>query len=327
MSQLTEGSELAQDGETSDDAVMTALAAKREESEKQLQQFAENGPAQEGAEGEEEEQADPDKEEAEQPQVEEFLEFELDGKPVKVNKSDLPKIYRERLLEEDYRRKTAEIGEAKRTFQQEQERIQEERSHYANRLDTNLALFEQQLIGDQAELAKLAESDPAAWVSENAKFQQRVSLYQQAVSERQALAQRQRADQQKQHQEWATAEREALRTKLPEWSDESVAEKEQLEIAKYLLSQGYPKDEVANLQDHRALLIARDAAKWQAHQKATAAAKAKQVKPEPGKPLKPGAAKPTSQSSTAEHQDAMRRLRKTGSDDDALALLQAKRNK
>src|SRR3546814_2906481 len=55
------------------------------------------------------------------------------------------------------------------------------------------------------------------------------------------------------------------------------------------------------LQDHRALLIARDAAKYRQLQ----AAKAKKPRPEPGKALKPGAASTTTPSNTA-YNDALR---------------------
>lgn len=88
---------------------------------------------------------------------------------------------------------------------------------------------------------------------------------------------------------------------------------------------GYPQEELVNLQDHRALLIARDAAKWQAYQKAIISAKSKQTKPEPGKPLKPGAAQ---QSQTDQKQADINKLRdrarRTQNADDIAAYLVAK---
>jgi len=226
----------------------------------------------------------------------------------------------------DYRRKTAEAAEAKREAQAVQARIQQERSHYANHLDVVLNSLQTQLIGDQAALAKLAQEDPAAWVAENAKFQQRYAHYQQAVHERQALAQRHQADSDAQLAEYARAEQAELAKKLPEWRDPKVREKESTELAEYLIRQGYSQDELASLQDHRALLIVRDAAKWQQHQASLAAAKAKQAPKEPAKPLKPGAAHQNQPSSTA-YNDALKRARRTGSEEDAMALLAARRSK
>lgn len=220
----------------------------------------------------------------------------------------------------DYRRKTAEAAEVRRAAEARQAAIEEERSHYANHLDVVLQSLQAQLVGDQSELAKLAQSDPAQWVAKNAEFQQRYADYQRAVQERQSLAGRMTADQEAKHQEWVKAEKAALKEKLPEWDDPKVAGPEQTMIAEYLLGQGYAKEEVQMLQDHRALLIARDAAKYRQLQ----AAKAKKPKPEPGKTLRPGAASTQTQTNTA-HIDALKRARRTGSEDDVMRLLAAKR--
>ena len=224
----------------------------------------------------------------------------------------------------DYRRKTAETAEAKRETLAEREQVRAERSHYANHLDVVLHRLQTQLIGDQTQLAQLAQTDPAAWVAENAKFQQRYADYQQAITERQALTQRESAEQQAQQREWLDENRKLLHARLPEWQDSKVAEKESVEIAEYLLAVGYPQEELAGLTDYRALLIARDAAKWQAHQKSLQSARGKQAAKEPSKPIKPGTTTQNQQSNTA-YNDALKRARKSGSDDDVMAVLAAKR--
>lgn len=227
----------------------------------------------------------------------------------------------------DYRRKTAEAAEAKREAQSERERIGQERSHYANHLDVVLSSLQTQLIGDQAELARLAQTDPAEWVARNAEMQQRYTDYQNAVQERQQLANRMTAEQERELSDWRKGEQAALSSKLPEWSDPKVQERESLEIAEYLISKGYPHEELANLQDHRALLIARDAAKWQQHIKAKASAQAKQVKSEPPKAIKAGAQRPANQPNQNAYEDVRNRLKSSGSDDDAMRLLQLKRQR
>jgi hypothetical protein len=226
----------------------------------------------------------------------------------------------------DYSRKTAEAAEAKREAQAVQARIQQERSHYANHLDVVLNSLQTQLIGDQAALAKLAQEDPATWVAENAKFQQRYASFQQAVHERQALDQRQQQDDQAQRQERLKEARQVLQRELPEWDNPQVSAKETREIAQYLLSRKYTQDELEYLEDPRALLTARDAAKWQQHMASLASAKSKQAPKEPARTLKPGAAQQNQQSSTA-YQDALKRARKSGHEDDVMALLSARRSK
>lgn len=224
----------------------------------------------------------------------------------------------------DYRKKTAEVAEAKRIAQAQVEQVQAERTHYANHLDVVLGSLQAQLVGDQAELAKLAKTDPAQWVAANAEFQERYAAYQQAVAERQQLANRMTAEQEKANEDWRKGEAAALQEKLPEWRDEKIKKAETESIGKYLLDQGYAVEELDELFDHRALLVARDAAKWRAHQANLKSAKDKQVKPEPSKPIKSGAAKDPTQTQQS-YQDALRRMKNAGDDDAAMALLRAKR--
>lgn len=227
----------------------------------------------------------------------------------------------------DYRRKTTEAAEAKRIVQAEREHIQTERSHYANHLDVVLSSLQSQLIGDQAQLAELARTDPAEWVAQNAAFQQRYADYQTALNERTQLANRMTAEQAREQSEWREAERTKLREKLPEWTDPAKAGAEQKLVADFLIEQGYAPDDLAMLHDHRALIIARKAALYDQHVKASASAKAKQVAPVPAKAIKPGAARVANQSNRPAYDDARARLSKTGSDDDAMRLLQLKRQR
>ena len=227
----------------------------------------------------------------------------------------------------DYRRKTAETADAKRATQADRDHIAQERSHYANHLDVVLNRLQTQLIGSQDHLAELARTDPAEWVAQNATMQQRYADYQQAVHERQQLANRVTAEQVRETAEWAKGEAASLSDKLPEWADQAVKQRESLEIAEYLISKGYPQEDLANLQDHRALLIARDACKWQQHLKARASALSKQVKPEPPKAIKPGAQRATNQPNQGAIDDARSRFKSSGSDDDAMRFLQSKRQR
>lgn len=260
-------------------------------------------------------------EEAETEEVEDD-DPEIDLGDLKLKKSELKAGY---MKDADYRRKTAEAAEAKREAQAERERIAAERSHYANHLDTVLHSLQAQLIGDQAALAQLAEADPAEWVRQNAAFQQRYADYQKAVHERQALANRTTAEQEREVAEWRKTERDKLHEKLPEWKDPTKAAAEQRLVAEYLIDKGYSQDDLKDLFDHRALIVAREAALWRQHQAAVKSAKEKQVKTEPGKPLKPGAAqqKPSDQSA-AKVEQLRAKATRTGSQDDIAAYLIAK---
>ena len=87
------------------------------------------------------------------------------------------------------------------------------------------------------------------------------------------------------------------------------------EVAKFLQSQGYTPEEMNGLTDHRAVMVAMKAAKYDALQ----AAKAKQAKPEPPKPVRPGAASQGAPNSAK--QRAQERLKRDPNDLSALADL------
>lgn len=225
----------------------------------------------------------------------------------------------------DYRRKTAEIAEAKREAQQLHERVRAEREYHANHLDALIGGLQSQLVGDQAELAKLAEENPAEWVRANQAFQHRYANYQKAIAERQQLANLHKQEQGAEQEKWREGERQALQEKLPEWRDAKVKETESRAIGEYLLGQGYSAEELGELFDHRALLVARDAAKWREHQAARKSAKDKQANPLPAKPLKPGVARGDNPQQQTASREALQRLQRSGSADDAMALLSARR--
>jgi hypothetical protein len=230
---------------------------------------------------------------------------EIDLGDIKVKKSELKAGY---MKDGDYRRKTAEAAEVKRAAEAERMQVRQEREYHANQLEVLIHGLQTQLVGDQQALAQLAESDPAEWVRENAAFQQRYAK-----------------QQEREQAEWRKAEREALREKLPEWNDPQKAQAEQKMVAEYLISQGYAADDLANLFDHRALVVAREAALWRQHQAAQKTLKDKQVKPEPQKGLKPGAAQQKTQDQQASKVDELRkRAQRTGNQDDIAAYLIAK---
>ena len=96
-------------------------------------------------------------------------------------------------------------------------------------------------------------------------------------------------------------------------------------VAEYLLGQGFSSEELNDLYEHRSLLVARDAALWRQHQAALKSAKEKQVKPEPTKAVKPGAAHQATKDQAATKVDELRkRAQRTGNSDDIAAYLIAK---
>lgn len=298
-----------------DSAVMDMLARKREQG------------AQEGAEVEEEEEDATNTEEPEEPEeevaeeVEEDPEFDLGD--VKAKKSEVLAWKQGAMKDADYRQKTAEAAEVRRQAQALQERVEQERTHYANHLDALIGQLQTELVGDQQALAQLAETDPGEWVRQNAQHQYRMQRFQQAIGERQVIAQRAGEEQERRRSEFVRVNTDALHAKIPEWRDEAVKSKELNDMDAFLRQHGVTDDDMGAFLDHRVYLIARQAWQAQKREAARTTAKDKQVIKQPPKPLKAGAAQSETQATDA-YKEAQKRAR-SGKEDDLMALLAAKR--
>lgn len=234
------------------------------------------------------------------------------GKTYRVKQSELRDGY---MRQDDYQRKTAAVAEQRRVVEAAQAQIQQERQQAATQLDVMIQGLYRQLVGDQQSLQKLIDEDPQEYLRQQSAMNQRAQLLQQAMAERQALQGRQSEAEQAKQREWRQAEREKLLDKLPHWRDEQKAAPEQQEIAEYLGELGYTADELNELVDHRALLVARDAAKYRQMQRA----KEKRSREVTRKPIRPGAAGAANTNTKA--QRAAESLRRNPDSLDALASL------
>ena len=103
-----------------------------------------------------------------------------------------------------------------------------------------------------AELAKLAEENPAEWVRANQAFQQRYANYQRPLPSGNSFANLQKQEQDAGLDKWREGERAALQKKLPEWRDTKVKETESRAIGEYLLGRGTPPRNWASFRPSRA---------------------------------------------------------------------------
>ncbi len=295
-----------------DSAILEQLARKREQ------------PAQEGAEVEDEPEVEADEAEDEpedDPEVDDDPEYDLGE--VKAKKSEILAWKQGEMKDADYRRKTAEAAEAKRHAMALQERVEQERGHYANQLDALIGQMQTELIGDQQALSRLAAQDPAEWVRQNAIYQQKSQKFQQAIGERQVIEQRARQEAESKRGEWINSQVATLQEKLPHLRDQAALQQELGDMDAFLRRQGFQDGDMDAFLDHRAYLIARNA--WQAEKReqARASVKDKQVKQAPPKAIKAGAAQPESKATDA-YKEAQKRAR-SGKEEDLMALLAAKR--
>lgn len=201
--------------------------------------------------------------------IDEEFEVEVDGSVQKVKRSELADYIRGGMLKSDYQKKTAEVAEQRRHVEAMQQQIAQERQHAAGQLDVFLASLQRELIGNQPD-PKMIDEDPQEFLRQQQAYQLRTAQFQQALQHRQSLQSSMTEQEQRKQMETVQAENARLVEKVPEWRDAAVRTKEVGEIAEFLTDLGYSKDELNGLVDHRALLVARDAARYRQLQAAKA---------------------------------------------------------
>lgn len=121
-------------------------------------------------------------------------------------------------------------------------------------------------------------------------------------------------------------EQQSLLKAIPEWRDQKVADAERHDLARYMVERGYSEEEINAVDDHRAILLVRDAMRYR-QQKASGDIAAKKVIKLAKKVVTPGT-RQTSREQTNDQERGLRQsLKRTGSTQDAAALISARLNK
>lgn len=247
-------------------------------------------------------EAEDPKEEAETENEAETQYFDLpDGS--RIPQEEAIKGY---LRQSDYTRKATEVAEQRRVLESENQRMQGVINAFAE--------FLQPLLEGGPD-PSLAQTDPSRYTQLKAQHdavqsevQRLLSIGQQAQRVQQNLSQ---ADMQR----IVAQENRALAEKMPETLKEEGRQK--FFDAAYGAAEqlGFSKDELNGITDHRAFMLAYWAQEGLKAAEARKKAKGKAAKAPPSAPNKPGA-----RNSRNRNAEAMRRLSKTGSIRDALAI-------
>lgn len=258
------------------------------------------------------------------------IAVKVDGKPATVPLSDLVKNHQINAAA-DHR-----LEEAKARAKTQTEAFAEKEKQLETQVATAARLIEsaeQLLEADETatDWNRLRQDDPGEYSAKRADLDRRKAALEQAKQETigayQQLVENREAETRAYLEGDPEKEAEALQGAIPEWADPKTAQAEQTQLAKYLSEQGFDDQDVARprpiLFDHRLLVMARKAMLFDQGQKKVAAAKKKLAKVP--KAMKPGAPKPQDQRTREKVDSARKRLRQTGSVDDALAVLRAKR--
>lgn len=256
--------------------------------------------------------------EAEAPTPEDgAVTIEVDGKPVTLTKAELADAVKNGLRQADYTRKTMEVADQRKAAEAETAKARQERQQYAQNLD-QIAGQLQAVLGQQQQIdmKALLQSDPVEYLRQQHLFQERQAQLQQVNGQRQQIAALQQAEAAQSHQSFLQQQQQELLAKLPAWKDAAKATAERDALRTYLKNEGFAEQDVGNISDHKAVILARKAMLYdQMMTKASAAAK--KVAPLPAKVERPGV---NETPSTDKRSAAYQRLAKTGSVNDAAAL-------
>ena len=171
----------------------------------------------------------------------------VDGEEREVSLEDMRKGY---MMESDYRKKTSEVSERKQALERKESEIDDQLAQAQSLLSVEIDAM------DSPEMIELKEYDPEAYLKEVDKLE--------AKSKRlNSLKEKRDAELAEKGQETVKRELESLERAIPDWIDPTVRATEGQAALKLLETIGFNGDELNGITDHRMLVLARMAMKYQ----------------------------------------------------------------
>lgn len=266
------------------------------------------------AEGEYDEDVEYVEEEPEQP---EYYTVKVDGEELQVTQDELLNGYQR---QQAYTRRSQELAEQRKKFEQEAQQVAELRNNYAQQLEQLSEQLQQanQQEPDWAELAKQYSAEDL--IVYKAQLDQQKEYARQVEAEKQKVQNEQMQEQQKQMQQHLAEQRKEMLNRIPAWQDESRRDAERQQVIKYAQQRiGFSPEELANASDARAIELLYKAWQWDNLQEKKPDAKRKARKAP--KMARAGQPKTKSQVASRQRQQSLSRLNKERSVDAAVDYL------
>ena len=275
----------------------------------------------EEAEEEEEEELDEDEVE-EEPEV---YAVKVDGEELEVSLDELVKGYSR---QSDYTRKTQELASQRDEMAQLQQQwaneitqAQAERQQYIDALgqfvQNSMAGLEQ--FGN-VNWEQLREEDPIAFVTKKEEFRDAQERVRQAQAQQEVEYQKQQQEVARMRQLAVQEEHKKLVAAVPEWNEPEKRNQMASELSAYAVEQGFSKEELKELIDHRSLIVLMKAQKYDALQKSDV--KAKKLKNKPKVVRSGKGSNKKSDTARAKRIASMKRLKQSGKPEDAASLFE-----
>lgn len=257
----------------------------------------------------------PPEEQIEDPEKPKTYKVKVDGQEIEVAEDELLKGYSRQA---DYTKKTMALAAEQQHLAQVVQQVQAERQQHQTQLNRMAEALGQQLqAAEQIDWQQLIETDPVEYLKQQHLFQKRQTALIDAQRAQAHYAQQTAAQQAQARQQELIHEQELLLATLPDWKDQAKASQEKKALADHLVERGYTKEQVAQLTDHKTVLLAREAMLYR-QMVAKAKETVKTVEKLPPRMEKPGTARSPTDGRTA----LMQNLKKSGSTDAAAAMFE-----
>ena len=302
---------------------------KPEEAQTSEEEVSEDEPeaSEEEVEEEDAEEESPEEEETEEeddtPTV---YSVKINGEDHEVTEDELIKGYSRQA---DYTKKTQELSQyrsqldqAAQFYQTEVAATQEARQQYINSLAQGVQISLSSLQEfENIDWERLKTEDKEEYLTKRDDFREAQNSVQKLKQTHTQEAEKQNAEQQNQFQNWAQTEHQKLVSILPDWGDPVKQKAIAGELRQFAASKGFAEEELAQLFDHRSILILMQAKAWEDDQRKVKTVKSKKIKNKP-KVTRSGKGVQKSDSDKSKRAAQMKRLRETGHHRDAVSLLE-----
>lgn len=164
---------------------------------------------------------------------------------------------------------------------------------------------------------ELFDSDPIGYMEAEMNYKEQLKTYEQGMAKVRQQLQAQAEAQQRAQDAYVQHQSEELKKLVPELSDPNQAETFKRNIVEAAEHYGYKPEEISGISSYRDMLVLRDAMRYRQLQKKGDIVREKTKKAR--KPIKAGAKKTVNKN--AEAQKQRDKLRRSGSIEDAMALI------
>jgi len=234
--------------------------------------------------------------------------FDINGQQVTLD--EIGKGY---LRQQDYTVKTQELAKSRKEMTDLKASIAAERAHLKRMLE-----MQPVNASDEPDWVQLATDDPLEYTRQRAIFDAKKAEIEAKQAETRRLQGIEDQENQRKFQQHVANQSEMMQAAIPELTGEKASEYK-ANISTYMIGVGYSKEELSQLFDHRAVIMADKARKYDALMAKETTVK-KKLKKTPTV-LRPGSPKGKKVTAQRRKQETRARLRKSGSIDDAVASL------